>query len=88
VLTESLISSLVALATYPNFFREMQGFTQDLVLPLATLAALPNHCLGARIKTNKTKMHPMAPDPLCLEQPLKDAIWELKKRLLEVVSFP
>ncbi len=76
---------MVALATYPNFLREMQAQGESLIQPLAALAALHNSRVGTYIRVGPEKMQAMAPDPmLCREQSLSDAVRELKKRLLGV----
>jgi hypothetical protein len=82
--TESLISCLVALATYPKYAYVMKERAEDLFPPVIELAAVHNGRVGNLIKVNTTKMQLVDPDPLCRQQPLKEAIWELRKRLLEV----
>jgi hypothetical protein len=78
----------MALATYPNFFKEMQAQAKQLIQPLAALASLLKDRPSAQIKTKELWMHPMVPDPLCEDhRPLKDAVLQLKMRLQVAVPF-
>jgi hypothetical protein len=92
VLSDSLISSVVALTRFPNFFKEMQAQAQQLIQPLAALASLHNSRMGTYIKVRFDKIRlndldgGMENDPMCRERPLTEALRDLEKRLSKVMN--
>jgi hypothetical protein len=86
--TDSLITSVVALARYPNFLKEMEAQAERFIKPLAGLAGLHNGRVGTHIKVRTKKLNETADKlirkALPRDQPLTDAVKELTKRLLGV----